>query len=42
MTSNWSGTEKADAQVGKSAISSFKATDVGSFCKVHFDERERL
>ena len=26
---------------GKSAISSFKATDIGSFCKVHLDERER-
>ena len=28
-------------KLGKSAISSFKAADLGSFCKVHFDERER-
>ena len=32
MMSNWSGTEKADAESGgKSAINPFKATDVGSF-----------
>lgn len=28
-------------KLGKSAISSFKSTDLGSFCMVHFEERER-